>query len=138
MSTKGWIVLRAGAEYNDEIYSLSDGGEPEKVYLDKAKAEARVLELFHDTFKSGFSFGEYAYDIMDIVRTVRTKKELIEAWNKIVPETYRIQLSSPPKEEDYDEWIDFAVGPGITLEQTKKLIKLFSLNLFYIEETEIE
>jgi hypothetical protein len=123
--TKGYVVLRRGSEYNDEITSLHEGGDVEKVFVDKPRAEAYLDELFYEEFKDGFCFSEYCYSIEDIARGRYNSEEFLEKFKEIVGEY-----------ADGDEEM-YEIKKGISKEQAAALRKIFDLDLFYIEETEI-
>lgn len=127
MPTKGYVVLRRGFEYNDEIYSAheEDGGQVEKVFVDKPKAEAYLDELFYKEFKDGFCFAEYYYDIQDIMRRPYDRDTFEKKYKDIVGDLAEVDDNH------------YELKKGCTREQARALRKLFKLDLFYIEETEI-
>ncbi len=128
--SKGYIVMESGTEYNDEVYSITEGGTPTRVFLDKTKAENHRDELLLEKLKDGFNFGEYGYETREL--SGRGHKDTVAIWNTIVPEKYH----TTDNEESY---YAFKTGKEFTLEMASKLSKLFKgLTLFYIEEVEVE
>lgn len=62
---KFYVLMAAGFDYNDEYYTRTDFGSPEKVFVDREKAEAAAkkegLEEFKRLLKEGY-IREYTYD----------------------------------------------------------------------------
>jgi hypothetical protein len=72
--------MAQGWDYNDEIYFSSEGGHPEKVFTDKAKAEEAADKANLADFKALVISGEireYAYSLDDILSDNVTEDDLM-------------------------------------------------------------
>ena len=63
---KAYVILRKGFEYDDNIYSESEGGSPSLIVFSKEDANRKVNELNAKEFKQ-CSISEYSYDMEDIL-----------------------------------------------------------------------
>lgn len=76
-----YVLMEAGWEYDDNIHWLSGsgGGNPQKVFEDKEKAETEAtrknLEDFKDLVKSG-DIREYGYNLDDMLSDTATEDDL--------------------------------------------------------------
>ena len=101
--SKAWIVMQIGWQYNDEYYYASDNdaGTPQKVYLDKKKAEEAALDLNIAALRKE-ELGSYMID-GDISTILEIEEEdfktLIEDLGGSVEE-YEINLPAKLKRED--------------------------------------
>lgn len=62
---KFFVLMAAGFDYNDEYYTRTDFGSPEKVFTDREKAEAAAKKEGLDEFKRILKDGylrDYSYD----------------------------------------------------------------------------
>lgn len=62
---KAHVIVKKGYEYDDSIYSESEGGNPELICFSKEDADIKVNELNKQEFKTS-SLSYYSYDLEDI------------------------------------------------------------------------
>lgn len=80
MSETFYVLMEAGWEYDDNNYSRSNGGNPEKVFSDKEKAETEATKLNLETFKSTIKSGDirdYGYDFNDVLSDKTTEDDIM-------------------------------------------------------------
>jgi len=63
---KAYVILRKGFEYDDNIYSETEGGSPSVIVFSKEEAQQKVYELNIKEYKE-CSLSEYSYDMEDIL-----------------------------------------------------------------------
>lgn len=65
-----YILMEAGFEYNDEVYSPVDGGNPKKVFTSKAAAQKVADEKNMSEFRSIINSGsirDYGYSLDEVL-----------------------------------------------------------------------
>ena len=61
---KAYVILKKGFEYDDNIYSESEGGSPSLIVFSEEDAKKKVNELNAKEYKQ-CSLNEYSYDLED-------------------------------------------------------------------------
>lgn len=126
---KAHVIVKKGYEYDDNIYSESEGGNPELICFSKEDADKKVNELNKQEFKKT-SLSYYSYDLEDILNVdieeyQNFNKSLIEKYGKIT------------KKNSWDD-------PENTLhtmandEETEKYMKMISLSFYEVKSTDID
>lgn len=64
---KHFIVMEVADEYNDEVYSLQEGGTPVAVFTTKEEADALRNKKQYERLR-GLEVGQWAYDLEDLTR----------------------------------------------------------------------
>lgn len=119
----GYVLLKFGWEYNDEYYFRPDqgGGEPVKIFTNKADAKAEYevknLEEFKDAINDGIR--NYGYDYTEVIKAGTESK-----FTKLVG-------SSP------DEWFENdCPPPTLTDKEWVAFMTCFELTFFEVVEVE--
>ena len=84
---KAHVIVKKGYEYDDNIYSESEGGNPELICFSKEDADIKVNELNKQEFKTS-SLSYYSYDLEEILNVSvdeyeRFNQSLSEKYGKI-------------------------------------------------------
>jgi hypothetical protein len=126
---KAYVILRKGFEYDDSIYSETEGGSPNLIVFSKEEAQKKVYELNIKEFKE-CSISEYSYDMEDIL-TVE-----IDEYNK-----FNESLNQKyGKAESKNKW-DSTENKLHTManeEECKKYDKMVSMSFYEFVETDID
>lgn len=62
-----YVVVERADEYNDEVYTLQDGGSPIAVFTNKEEATALRNKKQYERL-AGLEIGQWAYDLEDLTR----------------------------------------------------------------------
>lgn len=126
---KAYVILRKGFEYDDNIYSESEGGTPNLIVFSKEDANRKVDELNAKEFKE-CSISEYSYDMEDIL-TVEMSE--YEEFNESLNAKYG-------KIESKNRWesTENRLHPMANEEETRKYIKMIDMSFYEAVETDID
>lgn len=130
--TKYFVVLEKADEYNDEVYTLQDGGTPIAVFTNKEEAEKLRNKKQYERL-AGLEIGNYAYDVEDLTRDPEG------GWNARGLSLSEIAEALPFANfpEDDDDIYDYAIPEGLTDEQYAAIDKVFKgLSFFDVVEVE--
>ena len=126
---KAYVILKKGFEYDDSIYSESEGGSPNLIVFSKEDAKKKVNELNAKEYKQ-CSLREYSYDIEDIL-TVEIDE--YDEFNESLNDKYG-------KPESKNRWDSFEsrLHPMANEEETEKYMKMVSMSFYEAVETDID
>ena len=128
---KSYVILQKGFEYDDSIYSESDGGggHPKLVTFSKEEVDSKINELNINEYKST-SIRDYAYEMEDIIRV--DEDEYLN-FNKILLEKY-----GPISKKYTWEDTDYMLHPSANEEECEKYDSMVSIDFYYAVETDID
>ena len=127
---KAYVVMERGAEYNDEIVAPRKQGEPQSIFLDRARAE-RVAADRNTRWYRENNILDHCYDLKEVCPD--PADQLAAKIAAILGRDYSLPNGGQPTFEfDSSPLID---GPA-TDEQMLRIAELFTLKFFYIAETE--
>ena len=126
---KAYVILRKGFEYDDNIYSESEGGSPSLIVFSKEDANRKVDELNAKEFKQ-CSISEYSYDMEDIL-TVEIDE--YDKFNESLNQKY-----GKPESKNRWESYENRLHPMANEEETEKYIKMVSMSFYKAVETDID
>jgi hypothetical protein len=126
---KAYVILRKGFEYDDNIYSESEGGSPSLIVFSKEDANRKVDELNAKEFKQ-CSISEYSYDMEDIL-TVEIGE--YDKFNESLNQKY-----GKPESKNRWESYENRLHPMANEEETEKYIKMVSMSFYEAIETDID
>ena len=126
---KAYVILRKGFEYDDNIYSESEGGSPSLIVFSKEDANRQVDELNAKEFKQ-CSISEYSYDMEDIL-TVEIDE--YDKFNESLNQKY-----GKPESKNRWESYENRLHPMANEEETEKYIKMVSMSFYEAIETDID
>ncbi len=96
-----FVIQRADTEYNDEITSISNGGNPIEIVKTKGEAIRKVAALQAQEL-SGLNVSQYAYDLGDV--SVFTEEELDAKFREITEGNHGYRWEENiPKDLSQDE-----------------------------------
>lgn len=125
---KAHVIVKKGYEYDDNIYSESEGGNPELICFSKEDAEAKVKELNKQEFKTS-SLSYYSYDLEDILNV---DIEEYEKFNESLVEKY-----GPIKKSGWGD-TENILHPDANEEETEQYMKMISLTFYEVKPTDID
>ena len=126
---KAYVILKKGFEYDDNIYSESEGGSPSLIVFSKEDAKLKVKELNAKEYKQ-CSLNEYSYDLEDSLSVdVSEYDEFNESLN-----------TKYGKPESKNRWESFEnrLHPMANEEETNKYMKMVKLSFYEAVETDID
>lgn len=126
---KAYVILKKGFEYDDNIYSESEGGSPSLIVFSKEDAQLKVNELNAKEFKE-CSLHEYSYDLEDSL-TVEISE--YEEFN----ESLNTKYGRPESKNKWDSF-ENRLHPMANEEETDKYMKMVSLSFYEAVETDID
>jgi hypothetical protein len=126
---KAYVILRKGFEYDDNIYSESEGGSPSLIVFSKEDANRKVNELNAKEFKQ-CSISEYSYDMEDIL-TVEIDE--YDKFNESLNQKY-----GKPESKNRWESYENRLHPEANEEEAEKYIKMVSMSFYEAIETDID
>ena len=126
---KAYVILRKGFEYDDNIYSESEGGSPSLIVFSKEDANRKVNELNAKEFKQ-CSISEYSYDMEDIL-TVEISE--YDKFNESLNQKY-----GKPESKNRWESYENRLHPEANEEEAEKYIKMVSMSFYEAIETDID
>lgn len=126
---KAYVILRKGFEYDDNIYSETEGGSPSLIVFSKEDAMKKVEELNIKEFKE-CSLHEYSYDLED---SLNVEISEYEEFNESLNTKYG-------KPESKNRWDSFEnkLHPMANEEETKKYMSMVKLSFYEAVETDID
>ncbi len=126
---KAYVVLRKGFEYDDSIYSESEGGSPKIICFSIEDAENKIKELNSQEFQQ-VSIIDYTWDLPDILNVEEDKfhefnNSLIEKYGKIEP---------------LNKWqsTESVLHPKANKEEIDTYLGMIDFSFYYIAETDID
>lgn len=126
---KAHVIVKKGYEYDDNIYSESEGGNPELICFSKEDADKKVNELNKQEFKTT-SLSYYSYDLEDILNV---DFEEYENFNKSLIEKYgRIN-----KKNSWDN-SENTLHPMANDEETEQYMEMVALSFYEVKPTDID
>lgn len=126
---KAYVILKKGFEYDDNIYSESEGGSPSLIVFSKEDAMKKVEELNIKEYKE-CSLHEYSYDLEDALSVeVSEYDEFNESLN-----TKYGKPESKSKWESYEN----RLHPMANEEEIQKYLKMVSISFYEAVETDID
>ena len=128
---KSYVILQKGFEYDDSIYSESDGGggHPKLVTFSKDEVEPKIKELNLIEYKIT-SIRDYTYEIEDILNV--DEEEYLN-FNKSLVEKY-----GPISKKYSWEDTEYMLHPSATDEECEKYVSMVSIDFYYAVETDID
>lgn len=139
MATKGYVVSEGDFSYDDNYYSSTEGGHPNKIFLEKDQAEEYAEELgiesFKDLVENDIIF-EYGYGDIDSVFHLDDEfEEFIKEKMGTTPEDWWDRRYSGTKPvQRYGDNKDGCLQ--LSDDDWKKFYGFCSLNLSYVKEVE--
>ena len=126
---KAYVILKKGFEYDDNIYSESEGGSPSLIVFSKEDAQLKVKELNAKEYKE-CSLNEYSYDLEDCL-TVEVGE--YEEFNESLNTKYG-------KAQAKNRWesTENRLHPMANEEETEKYMKMVSMSFYEAVETDID
>ena len=126
---KAYVILRKGFEYDDNIYSESEGGSPSLIVFSKEDANRKVNELNAKEFKQ-CSISEYSYDMEDVL-TVEIDE--YDKFNESLNQKY-----GKPESKNRWESYENRLHPMANEEETQKYTNMVKLSFYEAVETDID
>jgi hypothetical protein len=126
---KAYVILKKGFEYDDNIYSESEGGSPSLIVFSEEDAKKKVNELNAKEYKQ-CSLNEYSYDLEDSLSVDLSE---YDEFNESLNTKYG-------KPESKSRWESFEnrLHPMANEEETEKYMKMVSLSFYEAVETDID
>ena len=126
---KAYVILQKGFEYNDEVYTEGEGGNPQIVCFSKEDAKIKVDQLNFDEYKKR-SLTEYTYDLEDVLSV---DVEDYEKFNESLVEKYGPIVAT-------NRWNDTEniLHPKASVEESKKYCDMTTLSFYDVVETEVD
>jgi len=126
---KAHVIVKKGYEYDDNIYSESEGGNPELICFSKEDADKKVNELNKQEFKTT-SLSYYSYDLEDILNV---DVEEYENFNKSLTEKY----GKINKKNSWDD-SENILHPMANDEETEQYMDMVFLSFYEVKPTDID
>ena len=126
---KAYVILKKGFEYDDNIYSESEGGSPSLIVFSKEDAKLKVKELNAKEYKQ-CSLNEYSYDLEDSLSVDLSE---YDEFNESLNTKYG-------KPESKNRWESFEnrLHPMANEEETNKYMSMVKLSFYEAVETDID
>jgi hypothetical protein len=126
---KAYVILQKGFEYNDEVYTEGEGGNPQIVCFSKEDAKIKVDQLNFNEYKKR-SLTEYTYDLEDVLKV---DVEEYENFNESLVEKYGPIVTT-------NRWDDTenVLHPKASAEESKKYCDMTTLSFYDVVETEVD
>jgi hypothetical protein len=126
---KAYVILKKGFEYDDNIYSESEGGSPSLIVFSKEDAMRKVEELNVKEYKE-CSLHEYSYDLED---SLNVEVSEYDEFNESLNTKYG-------KPESKNRWESFEnrLHPMANEEETQKYMSMVKLSFYEAVETDID
>lgn len=127
---KSYVILQKGFEYNDEIYSETDGGggHPQLITFSVDDVKSKIKELNIKEYKTT-PLVDYTYDLEDIIEDLDEFKKLNESL---------VQKYGPIQKKYNWEATDYMLHPMANEEESEKYASLVSIDFYYAVETEVD
>ena len=126
---KAYVILKKGFEYDDNIYSESEGGSPSLIVFSEEDAKKKVNELNAKEYKQ-CSLNEYSYDLEDSLSVDLSE---YDEFNESLNTKYG-------KPESKNRWESFEnrLHPMANEEETNKYMSMVKLSFYEAVETDID
>jgi hypothetical protein len=125
---KAHVIVKKGYEYDDNIYSESEGGYPALICFSKEDAEAKVNELNKQEFKTS-SLSYYSYELEDILDV---DIEEYQKFNESLVEKY-----GPIKKVGWGD-TEKILHPDANDEETEQYMKMVCISFYEVKPTDID
>jgi hypothetical protein len=126
---KAYVILKKGFEYDDNIYSESEGGSPSLIVFSKEDAMKKVEELNIKEYKE-CSLHEYSYDLEDALSVDVSE---YEEFNDSLTTKY-----GKPELKNKWESSENRLHPMANEEEIKKYMSMVKLSFYEAVETDID
>jgi hypothetical protein len=126
---KAYVILRKGFEYDDNIYSESEGGSPSLIVFSKEDAKKKVDELNAKEYKQ-CSLNEYSYDLED---SLSVDVSEYDEFNDSLTAKY-----GKPELKNKWESSENRLHPMANEEEIKKYMSMVKLSFYEAVETDID
>lgn len=110
-----YFISKFNSEYNDEIYSISDGGTVVKTFSDKNIAEKECLKLNIEEYKNLRPY-EYSYDTIEDFDIIKLNKIFKKSWIRSA---------------------EVVLPNNITLEQYKEAHEIVNIKFYEVIQIEV-
>jgi hypothetical protein len=127
---KAYLVVERGAEYNDEIISPRQFGDPKTVFIDRETADKAAAELNAAWYRHN-NILDYCYRLAEV--TDLSASELSVKIAAILGRDYELPNNGFPTRARSEG--PLISGPS-TDEQMHQIADLFTLKFYYVVETE--
>jgi len=126
---KAYVILKKGFEYDDNIYSETEGGSPSLIVFSKEDAIKKVEELNIKEYKA-CSLNEYSYDLED---SLNVEVSEYDEFNESLNTKYG-------KPESKNRWDSFEnrLHPMANEEETQKYMSMVKMSFYEAVETDID
>lgn len=126
---KAYVIVKKGFEYDDNIYSETEGGNPSLIVFSKEEADLKVKQLNIKEYKE-CSLSEYSYDLED---SLNVEFSEYEKFNESLNEKYG-------KAESKNRWDSFEnrLHPMANEEESEQYSKMVSISFYESVETDID
>ena len=126
---KAYVILQKGFEYNDEVYTEGEGGNPQIVCFSKEDAKIKVDHLNFDEYKRK-SLQDYTYGLEDVLNV---DIEDYESFNESLVQKYGPIVGA-------SRWDDTEniLHPKANLEESKKYSDMVKTSFYDVVETEVD
>ena len=125
---KAYVILRKGFEYDDNIYSETEGGSPSLIVFSKEEAQQKVYELNIKEYKE-CSLSTYSYDMEDILNV---EIDEYDSFNESLNQKYG-------KTEAKNKWdSENTLHRMANEEECKKYDEMVSMSFYEFVETDID
>lgn len=126
---KAYVILRKGFEYDDNIYSETEGGNPNLIVFSKKEAEQKVYELNIKEYKE-CSLSDYSYDLED---SLNVEVEEYNNFNDSLNQKYG-------KPESKNRWYstENTLHKMANEEECKKYDEMVNISFYEFVETDID
>lgn len=124
-----YVILKKGFEYDDQVYSPVDGGNPNLIVFSLEEAKIKVNELNSQEFKS-CNLSDYCYELEDLLNVSLNE---YEKFNESLNEKYGKPTST-------NKWDNFEnrLHPLANKEETIKYKDMVNFDFYEIVETSID
>jgi hypothetical protein len=126
---KAYVILKKGFEYDDNIYSESEGGSPSLIVFSEEDAKKKVNELNAKEYKQ-CSLNEYSYDLEDSLSVDLSE---YDEFNESLNTKY-----GRPESKNRWESFENRLHPMANEEETEKYMKMVNLSFYEAVETDID
>jgi len=125
----GFVILKKGFEYNDEINSPNDGGHPELIVFSREDAKKIVDELNSKEFKQS-SLNDFCYDVEEILNV---DAEKYDKFNQSLIEKYG-PITTSSKWESAEN----RLHPMANTEEVFEYCKMVNFSFYEVVETNLD
>ena len=126
---KAYVILKKGFEYDDNIYSETEGGSPSLIVFSKEDANRKVNELNAKEYQQS-SLNEYSYDLEDSLSVDLSE---YDEFNDSLTTKY-----GKPELKNKWESSENRLHPMANEEEIKKYMSMVKLSFYEAVETDID